>query len=822
MDLWLESQGYYRKLTARDGSCLFRAVSEQIYFTQKFHMDIRRRCTEYMQEHLELFDGLDIDGGIEVYLEHLRNPLQWGSHLEVIALSHLYKIDIVIFKEVGVAAEKAAETHFGKKVMLCFSHERHYDSVYLKEFTKVAGFCQSLMYDMLYKNVFGMKDVDYAVDKMLHYKPLRHRGESGGPRKFFSYSCNSIQLQRKGIMAESLLDDGEVNVRDLLMKGVTPFPYKVAKSLDPNIFRNVEFDVWIDYRRGLRQGFFGTNHELQVGVKCLVKIEENTHVGHIQEMAPDKGPVIVFVEELGEKRTVPYESLELLPQEPLAPKQISVSSNLKDLLKSGSASEGFGGGKSRKGRLDIESKGKNGIQLSLSPMRRRRNNSKSDQSSNTDNNSTDNLRTCDIYPDTNIMTSFDDFSVDGYNPNSGYAPYQLKPTVELSMTVPIQTHVLMSSQQHSNPHILIPVSPRPEDVPAHWLSDVQGSAEVSLSPTGGDFQFLSHTAVGANLPENSQEISDPSKDVLSSNVMDDNAGYLPQEPQINYNAPKSIMDDGTDLPISDIQTLRFFYNLGNDVYRAQYSMQYGWGGYAQPCTVTSPSTPTTPGMCSGKCLCGPVCITTVPTIHRLLEPTTPPSNSRRKRRDSAGATSVVANEGIDSSSTSASSQPSPTTSSTPLASVPPRFRAKGKGKKDPKAYEGQPLVHQPTLQIPSTDESVTNEQNSGSTMNSSHTPPTLSIPFSPPYSYVYYPTSPVVPFSPVESDPYFTPLRLQFPTDYMPDTPQSPQCFSVNGDVGVYGSSTQYSMMATSPHYLVPASPGIYVGSPPAWSPLTP
>jgi OTU domain-containing protein 4 len=31
MDQWLESQGYYRKHTARDGSCLFRAVSEQVF-----------------------------------------------------------------------------------------------------------------------------------------------------------------------------------------------------------------------------------------------------------------------------------------------------------------------------------------------------------------------------------------------------------------------------------------------------------------------------------------------------------------------------------------------------------------------------------------------------------------------------------------------------------------------------------------------------------------------------------------------------------------------------------------------------------------------
>lgn len=137
------------------------------------------------------------------------------------------RVDIVIFKEVGVSPEKVAETSYGKRVMLCFSHDRHYDSVYLKEFTKIAGFCQgeydvflnychlnfaifttfsssslsALVYEMLYKNVFGMKDVDYAVDKMLHYKPLRHRGEagSGGSRKFFSYSCNRYSSNQYSI-----------------------------------------------------------------------------------------------------------------------------------------------------------------------------------------------------------------------------------------------------------------------------------------------------------------------------------------------------------------------------------------------------------------------------------------------------------------------------------------------------------------------------------------------------------------------------------------------------------------------------------------------
>lgn len=58
-------------------------------------------------------------------------------------------------------------------------------------------------------------------------------------------------------------------------------------------------------------------------------------------------------------------------------------------------------------------------------------------------------------------------------------------------------------------------------------------------------------------------------------------------------------------------------NVFFQFYRTQCGM-YGWGAYSQPCSVTSPSTPNPTAMCAGKCVCGPVCITTVPTIHRLL------------------------------------------------------------------------------------------------------------------------------------------------------------------------------------------------------------
>jgi len=43
---------------------------------------------------------------------------------------------------------------------------------------------------------------------------------------------------------------GPNSVINVLVKGGTPFPYKVAKALDPRMYRNVEYDLWNDERKG--------------------------------------------------------------------------------------------------------------------------------------------------------------------------------------------------------------------------------------------------------------------------------------------------------------------------------------------------------------------------------------------------------------------------------------------------------------------------------------------------------------------------------------------------------------------------------------------
>lgn len=363
-DEWLESHGLYRKQVARDGSCLFRAVAEQVFMSQSEHVRVRSLCLEYLMLYKDDFQPF-LEVPLDHYVFKMQDVREWGGHTEIMAISRLFKVDFLIYQEIGRSPFKATENNYPKTLMLSFTHGNHYDIVYRKEEASLRGFCQSVVYDNLYSRVFQLRDVRLAVDTMLHdkeYASLRRD------------SANSTELKEIGALVEKILGTGisrdnshdeadrstsiderssfedihPDDVRGLLAHGIPPFPYKVAKSLDPDIYRNIEFDAWNTVRRETRYGPYDSNG-FQAGVKVLIKLEllpnrqevedmrrahmsrQNTlenpdgkttgektdlYHGHIQEMSENKGPVDVFIEEIGTRLKVPYESLERVPPSP--------------------------------------------------------------------------------------------------------------------------------------------------------------------------------------------------------------------------------------------------------------------------------------------------------------------------------------------------------------------------------------------------------------------------------------------------------------------------------------------------------------------------
>ncbi|XP_037087724.1 uncharacterized protein LOC119108250 [Pollicipes pollicipes] len=219
---------------------------------------------------------------------------------------------------------------------------------------------QSMLYHTLYTSVYNLQNVEHAVDKMLYDKEYaRTRKESlcsqdGTLAAMIGKMADSPEHESSsgsaGLYATS--DEEPCDVMDILDRNMVPFPYKTAKALDGTHYRNLPQDVWTELVKERRReqqrpdcnGFLA-------GIKCLVELGpvlgaaelsqlesearpehrhlsetgSNLYVAHIQEMAPNQGPVCCYVEPLGKKLTVPYDSLRPLCSTPVAVPGVAVA-----------------------------------------------------------------------------------------------------------------------------------------------------------------------------------------------------------------------------------------------------------------------------------------------------------------------------------------------------------------------------------------------------------------------------------------------------------------------------------------------------------------
>ncbi|XP_042663479.1 putative bifunctional UDP-N-acetylglucosamine transferase and deubiquitinase ALG13 [Tyto alba] len=332
MDEYLGSLGLYRKMTAKDASCLFRAVSEQLFSSQIHHVEIRKACVLFMRHHQHKFESY-VEGSFEKYLERLGDPKESAGQLEMSALSVMYKRDFILYRYPGKPSTYATDNGFEDKILLCCSGSGHYDSVYTKQFQENAAVCQAVLYEILYKDVFGMDEEELRTAvEVFRSGSKKNRNSVSLGSEDANFDCLHEKVTRNP--SEMRVDDWEGNAtdnpqEDKFRQGIgeekplenpskMPVPYKVLKALDPEIYRNVEFDVWLDIRKELQKTdymvFAGRQYYL--GDKCQVRLEPGGkyYNAHIQEVRQDGNTLTVFVEELAEKHTVPLADLKPVTQ----------------------------------------------------------------------------------------------------------------------------------------------------------------------------------------------------------------------------------------------------------------------------------------------------------------------------------------------------------------------------------------------------------------------------------------------------------------------------------------------------------------------------
>ena len=111
----------------------------------------------------------------------------------------------------------------------------------------------AIAYTILYQNVFQIPNVAEIVTTMLHDKPSSMISNSNYfPKELTeSTSCDdALEDDDAHVGKKEEKKELQLNEYDLMMRtNITPFPFKVAKALDPNIYRNIAYDTWTETRK---------------------------------------------------------------------------------------------------------------------------------------------------------------------------------------------------------------------------------------------------------------------------------------------------------------------------------------------------------------------------------------------------------------------------------------------------------------------------------------------------------------------------------------------------------------------------------------------
>lgn len=122
-----------------DGNCLFRSLSDQLYWDHGAkHEDIRSEVCDFMESHEEEFsvflvlDDDDEDASdFNSYIASMRESGEWGGNLELVAAARLYcrKIKVFSITAAYTIDHDTNQKSIGPGLMVSYHDNDHYNSV---------------------------------------------------------------------------------------------------------------------------------------------------------------------------------------------------------------------------------------------------------------------------------------------------------------------------------------------------------------------------------------------------------------------------------------------------------------------------------------------------------------------------------------------------------------------------------------------------------------------------------------------------------------------------------------------------------------------
>ncbi|XP_006887069.1 PREDICTED: OTU domain-containing protein 4 isoform X1 [Elephantulus edwardii] len=255
-------------------------------------------CIRYLRENREKFEEF-IEGSFEEYLKRLENPQEWVGQVEISALSLMYRKDFIIYREPNVSPSQVTENNFPEKVLLCFSNGNHYDIVYPIKYKESSAMCQSLLYELLYEKVFKTDVSKILMGLDSSEVPDENNSDISDSE---DENCKMKSTTSNDVNGFKTLS-GNQTLKNSGNSTSPPLSTKVLKSLNPAVYRNVEYEIWLQSKQAQQKRDYSIAAGLQyeVGDKCQVRLDHNGKFSNTdtQGAQSENGPVLV--EEAGKK-----------------------------------------------------------------------------------------------------------------------------------------------------------------------------------------------------------------------------------------------------------------------------------------------------------------------------------------------------------------------------------------------------------------------------------------------------------------------------------------------------------------------------------------
>lgn len=126
---YLQNQGLYYIDIPTDGSCLFHSISDQFYGNTSKNKLLRQQSCDYIQSNAELYENFLDDETMSLYINRMRNQSTYGGHIELSAISNIYKVNIKVIQVDFEFIITPNNIKTDKYIHLAYHNYEHYSSI---------------------------------------------------------------------------------------------------------------------------------------------------------------------------------------------------------------------------------------------------------------------------------------------------------------------------------------------------------------------------------------------------------------------------------------------------------------------------------------------------------------------------------------------------------------------------------------------------------------------------------------------------------------------------------------------------------------------